>query len=123
MRLILALAAHFRPSNLQQISNPNSKKTTSCSTLPSNKNSIGQIKNFAQSTNNLQVLQSSSQSLVKPENVSKNTMNQTRTLDSMTHLVQAACVSIADVRRYGGGEKNFNVKYVKRNNLNNNTDM
>ena len=35
----------------------------------------------------------------------------TRNLDSMTHLVQAACVSLADVRRYK--HDNFNVKYVK----------
>jgi hypothetical protein len=44
-----------------------------------------------------------------------SSQNQTRNLDSMTHLVQAACVSLADVRRYK--HENFNVKYVKFNNL------
>lgn len=111
MRVILALAAHFKPTNVQQ--NPNSdasnqKKTSSCTNLNTNKNLIN--KHYAQSTNNLH---STTQTLGQRSN-----LNQTRTLDTMTHLVQAACVSIADVRRYGDAEKNFNVKYVKRNNLN-----
>ena len=105
MRLVLALAAHFKPTNLHQNTNSapssNPKKTTSCSTLQTNKNAINNNKIYTQSAANLQQLQ------VSTKSSNKNVLNQTRTLDSMTHLVQAACVSIADVRRYGNAEKNF----------------
>lgn len=73
MRLILALAAHFKPSNLQQ--NPDFQRTaTSCSKLPPNRNTMNSNKNYAQSVNNLQALQASSQSIV--QNSTRNSLNQ-----------------------------------------------
>jgi len=73
MRLILALAAHYKPTNLQ----PSSQRiTTSCSTLPANKNSMGPNKNYTQSANNLQSLQASSQSMA--QNNTKTSLNQSK---------------------------------------------
>jgi len=73
MRLILALAAHYKPTNLQ----PSSQRTTtSCSTLPPNKMPMGSNKNYAHSANNLQALQVSSQS--SAQNNTKNSLNQSK---------------------------------------------
>lgn len=82
MRLILALAAHFKPTNLHQTNaaNPTSssqKKTTSCTTLQTqnNKNSINTHRIYTQSANNLQQLQTSNAT----KNCSKNNvLNQSR---------------------------------------------
>jgi len=135
MRLILALAAHFKPSNVQPYSAVLAKqrhtKATSSSSVnnptikaaplglngnkrSSSTNNVNMSSNVATNhtiesatcssannanTNTTYVIESAPSS----HNVNKN---QTRNLDSMTHLVQAACVSLADVRRY----KNENFK-------------
>lgn len=115
MRVILALAAHFKPSNLQTAP---SSTSSSCSTANVNNNRqsvAGQATTC--SLNNLAKQQQQPNNVLTQQN-SKNNLNSTRTItnvDSMTHLVQAACVSFADVRRYKN--ENFNVKYVRRNNL------
>lgn len=131
MRLVLALAAHFKPTNVQPYStfmsklnqNPSSQTTssTNLNTLTNKQmtNKRSQSTNNVNSMNNTYVVnnQQSTSSATKP------TLNQSlfslsilvffsylftkaRNLDSMTHLVQAACVSLADVRKY----KNENFK-------------
>ena len=84
MRLILALAAHFKPTNLQQNPNAaggvysNQKTASSYSALPSNKTPMGSNKNYAQSANNicLQALQASTMS----QNTTKSSLNQSKFL-------------------------------------------
>jgi hypothetical protein len=81
MRLILALAAHFKPSNLQQ--NPpaqsqnaaitNRPSAVSYSNLPSNKNTMCSNKNFAQSANNICL-----QNIQASQNTTKNSLNQSK---------------------------------------------
>ena len=89
MRLILALAAHFKPSNLQQ--NPPASQTggfsqrqtaSSYSTLPSNK--MVANKNFAQSANNicLQNIQPVSNQSAQ-QNTTKTSLNQSKSFASL----------------------------------------
>lgn len=174
MRLVLALAAHFKPTNVQPYStymskiNPNSNSHSSNVTPSSsstiNNNNISNKANFminkrSHSTNNVNTntntintnTNANNNNNINNNNNLNNTyvVNQTsnnqpstsnqlqsrpsfnqskilfdrvlaffrqkylnlisfkaRNLDSMTHLVQAACVSLADVRRY----KNENFK-------------
>lgn len=140
MRLILALAAHFKPTNVQpystvmakinQTHSPSSSTTSSISSSSSSQNNQKNlvINKRSYSTNSMHTqYQNPSNNYVNSTYVidsnlhktdcsqQKPVVNLTRNLDSMTHLVQAACVSLADVRRFKN--ENFNVKYVKRNNL------
>lgn len=105
MRLVLALAAHFKPTNVQPysaIQKSNSGKTITQSVSVSNTNSQqGITSKRSSSTNNINyannpVLPSYT---APPQNVDRH-------VDTMTHLVQAACVNLADVRRF----KNENFK-------------
>ena len=136
MRLVLALAAHFKPTNVQPYSALAAKQqsaqkiplttSSSLSNANLNQNYNININKRSNSTNNVHT------GLTKNQPNTDGSSNQNGTyvvsngasqeknrnhhhLDSMTHLVQAACVSLADVRRYKN--ENFNIKYVKRNTL------
>ena len=154
MRLILALAAHFKPTNVQPCSNlANSKNSNTfspsanCAANPKRNPNVNKrsqsSNNVNRNNNNTYVVEAcrtsgsphSSGAFNSPKqpqnqgqqqqqqqyaNMMSNanarpSQNQSRNQDSMTHLLQAACVSLADVRRYK--HDNFNVKYVKCNNL------
>ncbi|RMZ98956.1 dixin isoform X4 [Brachionus plicatilis] len=123
MRLVLALAAHFKPTNVQPYSafmsklNQNPSSQTSSSTNLNTLSNKQMTNKRSQSTNNVNSMNNTYvvNNQQSASSASKPTLNQTRNLDSMTHLVQAACVSLADVRKYKN--ENFNIKYVKRGNL------
>ncbi|CAF0846778.1 unnamed protein product [Brachionus calyciflorus] len=129
MRLVLALAAHFKPTNVQPYAafiskisqnntqTPQTTSSTNLNTLMSNNckqqqqhmiNKRSQSTNNVNSTNNNNMNKTfvvNNQPLTQQSNT-KPSLKQTRNLDSMTHLVQAACVSLADVRKYKN-ENNF----------------
>lgn len=131
MRLILSLAAHFKPTNVQHYSTAQAHGITeshgkshgsSSSTSPyvSGSKSAHRLTAKDDSGLNGSAIMSSgpNHDFQTGQSATSNRPVFSRTHDSMTHLVQAACVNLADARRYNNQpSQNFNVKYVKRNNL------
>jgi len=110
MKLVLALAAHFKPANIQQ----HSTSTRKFNTINTNFTNINLANQNSHMTANANLNQSSGSSAHHATLKQSHSLNPRN--ESITHLVQAACVSLSDVRRFNSKNDQFNVTYVKREN-------
>ena len=111
MRLILSLAAHFKPTNVQHYSTAQAHEildshgksrgaSTSTSHVSGSKSSHPLTAKDDSGSNGSTIISSGpSHEFQTGQPVSTRPVFS-RTHESMTHLVQAACVNLADARRY-----------------------
>ena len=105
MRLILALAAHFKPNNVQHYSSiANSHQHHHNGQIKSSSSISNSQQNQQQMVNSVSFFENS-----QHQQQQRPLQNHHRNIDSMTHLVQAACVNLADVRRFNN-QTNQNFK-------------